>query len=290
MSNKRLGILTFLPVLSFTILSGCNRPDLISAWRDHEIVINGKYTDFGNVMTYYYEKEKIAINLFNDKDYMYICLISRNRRIETQLMESGLTLWFDPDGGRNKVFGIRFPLGRISITKEESNNSNWQEQEEGKDAGEEKDGDENSWKQLEALEGSQEKIELIIESVNAENKDMLIELSLKDAIKQGIEAKIGHQNDYFVYELKVPLIKSSQHQYAVGFKVGKPMGFGLGTVAKNAGMYRNGGGEHMPKGGGIRGSRVEMPSEMGEEGVNPGESFQLWTTITLSSKTKNRPF
>ena len=65
------------------------------------------------------------------------------------------------------------------------------------------------------------------------------------------------------------------------------MGFGLGTVAKNAGMYRNSGCEHIPKGGGIRGSRVEIPSEMGEEGVNPGESFQLWTTITLSSKTKN---
>ena len=289
MSNKRLEILLFLPILSFIILSGCNSPNLISAWRDHEIVINGKYTDFGNAMAYYDEKEKIAINLFNDKDYMYICLISRNRRIETQLMESGLTLWFNPDGGKNKVFGIRFPIGMretgMSITEEERSNSSWQGQEERENAGRERGRHRNYWKRLEVLEGLQEKIELIIGPVNAKSKGMPIELSLEDAAKQGIEAKIGHQNDYFVYELKVPLIKSGQHQYAIGLKAGKPIGFGLEIGAPNSDMHRNGGGGgHMPQGGGGRGGHGGMSSGMGQ-GVHPGESFQLWATITPSSRS-----
>ena len=108
-------------------------------------------------------------------------------------------------------------------------------------------------------------------------------MSLGDAAKKGIEAKIGHQNDYFVYELKVPLIKSDQHQYAIGFKVGKPIGFGLEIDATNRDMNQNSVGDHASQGEGRRARHEEMSYGMVQEGVSSNESFKLWATITPAS-------
>jgi len=276
MDGKRFFPLIFF--LSCIVLTGCDRINLISTWRNHEIVINGKYTDFGNVMAYYDEKERVAINLFNDNDYLYICLISRNRQIETQLMMSGFVVWFDPDGGKNKVFGIHFPLGMKEMGMPMAEGERYSEDERGRESGmaRERGRHKDFEKRLEILEGLQEKIELIIGPVNAKGKGMPIELSLEDANKQGIEAKMGHQNEYFVYELKVPFIKSVQHQYAIGAKTGKPIGFGLEITVSDMEMANADMGRHKSRGEG------RMPSGMGHR-MYPGEGFQLWATVTLSS-------
>ncbi|OGX24584.1 MAG: hypothetical protein A2Y03_10200 [Omnitrophica WOR_2 bacterium GWF2_38_59] len=38
-------------------------------------------------------------------------MISYSRGLAEQLMRSGFTVWFDPDGGKKKVLGIHFPAG-----------------------------------------------------------------------------------------------------------------------------------------------------------------------------------
>jgi len=117
------------------VFLGCGKPTLFSPWRDHEIIIDGKYKDWGTSTTYYDEKAKVVLNLANDADYMYVCMISRNREIETQVMESGFVVWFDPDGGKNKLFGIHFPIGlkRMGMSIEEKGKRDmtrdWQDQE-----------------------------------------------------------------------------------------------------------------------------------------------------------------
>ncbi|MFH1440993.1 MAG: hypothetical protein ABIH18_02990 [Candidatus Omnitrophota bacterium] len=230
MDVKRIDILFFLPVLLCLTLFGCSENNLFSTWRGREINIDGKYTDWNETTIYYDEKTKVVFNLVNDADYLYVCLISRNREIETEIMESGFTMWFDPDGGKKKVFGISFPIGlrRMGMSIEDEKNRDisrdWREQEDRGgliDRDKERLTDNNFNKRLETLEGLQSKLEILIKN----NKPL--ELSLEEAGKLGIEAKVGRENDYFVYELKVPLVKSTEHIYAIEIKEGIPIGLGL---------------------------------------------------------------
>src|SRR5262249_60643297 len=38
-------------------------------------------------------------------------LTTGDRDVERQIRLEGLTVWFDPAGGKEKAFGLRFPLG-----------------------------------------------------------------------------------------------------------------------------------------------------------------------------------
>lgn len=233
-NNRNDSLFLSILFLFCLISAGCGRLNFVSVWRDREVVIDGKFTDWQNSTVYYDENKRVVVSLLNDKEYIYICLISRNREIEAKLIESGFTAWFDPDGGKNKVFGIRFPVGmkRMGMSIE----------------------DKDLEKKLEVLEGLQDKMELMI----GPGKPPL-GLSLDEARQQGIEAKIGREKGYFVYELKVPLEKSSRHPYAIEAKAGKPIGLGLEMQA--AAM------------------EGKTPSMFGSSG-----DFQLWAAVTLSSK------
>jgi len=282
MHTKQIGILVFSLILSSTVFPGCERQNFSSTWRDHAIAINGKYTDFGNATSYYDEKERVTLSLYNDNDFLYICLISRNHKVESQLMESGFVAWFDPDGGKKKAIGIRFPLGMkamgMSLIEGERSRKDWESKEDETGVEDEKDRaaarsrQRDFDKRLEAVEGLQEGVEIIA----GPDKAGHIKLSLEDAARQGIEVKIGRQNGYFVYELKVPLIKGSRQPYAIGVRKGKPIGLGMEIAGPDMGMPDKGLGRDKPS------EEGSIPQGMGRGGEGIPEGFRLWATVTLA--------
>ena len=298
MQRKRIVFIFVILVLSCVFFSGCGRINLLSSWRRHEINIDGKYSDWEESTAYYNEEAKLVLNLVNDADYIYICLISRNRAIEAKMMESGFILWFDPDGGRNKVLGIHFPIGGMSIEEDKRVKSDdWQDQEDKGgliDREKERLRDRNFNKRLETLEGLQERMEIIIGSLDSKRKHPRptseevskghtkketgfhqgvpvngrpVELSLEEARKLGIEAGIGRHNGYFVYELKVPIVKSANYPYAIEKRSGRPIGLGLEIESSRMKIMGNDRVGPEPPDGMFRGQ----------------EEFRLWMKIILSS-------
>ncbi|MDD2752754.1 MAG: hypothetical protein PHN59_06440, partial [Candidatus Omnitrophica bacterium] len=87
-------------------------------------------------------------------------------------------------------------------------------------------------------------------------EDRPLELSCAEANKLGIEAKVGRENDYFVYELKLPIAKTPKHPHAIEVKPGRPFGLGLE----------------------IEGRGVKVQQGMFEG----ADLFQLWMTIKLA--------
>ncbi len=315
MNVKRIDSLFSLLVLLCLTFLGCRQSNLFSAWRERPIKIDGKYTDWNESTVYYDENAKAVLNLVNDTGYLYICLISRNRAIETKIMESGFIIWFDPDGGQKKVFGIRFPVGLrrmgMSIDDEEKRdiNRDWQNQEDKSgliDRDKERLKDKNFNKRLEKLEGLQDRLEIVRGDADLKGKNKRpkppatgvdkrditkdkglapddmginkpIELSLEEAEKFGIEAKVGRENDYFVYELKVPLTKSVEHIHAIGAKKGEPIGLGLEAENFRADMLGNAMDDRMPPRGG------RMPEDRETMFGSPNK-LKLWFSVTLSSE------
>jgi len=286
----RAGALLLLAaVLCCVGLSGCAGPALSSAWRNRELSIDGKYADWGNYTSYYDESAKVVLNLANDAEHIYICLITRNRSIEARIMESGLTCWFDPAGAKDRAFGIRFPVGlaRMGISLEEKDRDitrDWQDQTD-KSGLIDREKDRYLSKEfnqrLETLEALQDKFEIMsgeLKKPDAKGrpKERPPELTLAEGKKLGVEARVGRENDYFVYELRVPLRRSELYPYAIGIRPDQPViGIGL-EIAPDMPEFDGPAGQEEDRG---------MPAQADRKLRRSGE-FKLWATVTLASEDR----
>lgn len=213
-------------------LAGCGKIELNSAWRNREIVVDGAMTDWQNGMTYV-EKANVAVGLFNDAEYMYLCLIPADRRIAAQMVGLGFTVWFDPKGGKNKTLGIHFPLGM------QGRGNPLMFRERVQDPEQQRNMLERVGNELEILgpgEGQRARMPI--------------------ASAKGVEVKLGESEGRLVYELKVPLIRDTEHPYAIGADGSQPIGIGFETSEldreqlREAMGQRGGGMGGMPPGGG----------------------------------------
>jgi hypothetical protein len=262
----RLSVLSFILFASAFLMVGCSTLQVESDWRDREITINGKSDDWLGAL-YFFEKENISAGFLNDKNYIYICLVAENPLIRNQLMWQGFTLWFDPDGGKDKTLGIKFPIGRQESRPLMR----------GREGGREGLPDVERFQ--EALEKSLAELE-ILEPGKDEHRKMPVEEA------EGIDIKLEVSSGLLVYELKVPLLADEQHPYAVGVEAGSSIGIGLEVPKIDLGAMRERvggrqpGGMGMPGGGIGRGGGVGMPG--GRRPQMP-RGLKVWLAVQLAS-------
>ena len=265
-------LLTYSLLFSLTImLIGCEIPELKSRWRDREIVVDGKESEWGNYIQYYHEKSKTIICMFNDETYLYIKVSTPNRMMQQQLTVQGFTIWFDPECSQKKTFGIHFPIGLQNYKKNtirlDTRNRSRKEQAELK----------------KIIEESQSKVEIL-----GPGLDEAFIMSTADAEKNGISVRIGRQAEIMVYELKVPLDKSGQHYYAIGTRIAGKIGIGFETGEKTGKPdSEDRRSETVDPNKGYNGQRGSRGGSGGLTGMKPRgpmipESLDYWVNVTLA--------
>lgn len=116
---------TFLPaamtralVLLFAIIAaGCSATQsLTSRAPSGEIIIDAEVADWeGNLSPV--DGEAFSLGVYNDLDNLYIALVTHDQQVTTQILLQGLTFWVDPDGGKDKTVGLRYPTGLMGIAR-----------------------------------------------------------------------------------------------------------------------------------------------------------------------------
>ena len=296
---------------------GCGGKKLESRWRNRDIVIDGKDTEWRGCEAYYDEENMIRIGLYNDDDNLYICLSTWNARIQTQLLRMGFTIWFDPEGGKKERFGIRYPMKSIDFSKSGIPRG---EMPDGGVPGGEYPGRPEDVAREEMEEEHRIKPEMIRELLVRVRDSMELlgpgndehigtEMYIEDAAMIGVEAMMDISNGRLVYELKVPLPRREDIPYTIGAAAGAEIGIGfeLGKMERPAmpaeGMGPGGGmpGGGMP-GGGMPGGGMPgggMPGGGTPGGGPPGggrgdrpegsksqPSFDIWTKVRLAHETE----
>jgi hypothetical protein len=260
MTTKLLHVLQILLVailLAFVLLIGlfstCKKERLDSKWLSDTISIDGNDDEWQNAMTYLKDKD-LNIGLFNDQDNLYLCLVVWNDKTQSRLVRHGLTVWFDNNGGTDKLFGIHFPLGRPEATAAGENNN----------AGP----DPFDFTNTLALVNAQKEIELINNVENSTIKMLAVE-------SKRVEAKIGYCNERLVFEFKVPLRTSDVWNYCIGTDTSRVIGIGF----------------EIPKIKPVKGPRVKKAgngpandSLARAAGHWPAKTFPLWITAKIASK------
>jgi hypothetical protein len=258
--NKYSALMLIL-FLTLFMSAGCSMLELESTWKDRDIALDGKEGDWLGAK-YFFEEFSISVGLINDEQHLYVSMITENPMIRAQIMRRGLTVWLDPKGGKNKIFGIRFPLGRQEARQEEEMTLGAMMDEAGREELMKKI--QESMTELEVLGG---------------DENVLAKLDVEDA--RGIEVRMRDAGGTFVYELRVPLASSEAQPFAVGAKDGDVIGVGFLSPKlqmQRAGGRRGGGmppGVGMPPGGGVMGGggmRPMMPREL-----------KIWAKVQLAS-------
>lgn len=269
------------------MFSGCGTTlELPSRWADKRIAIDGSLREWID-STAFVEKDGIRCGVMNDKEYLYVCLMSSTPNLGRQLIMRGMTVWFDPNGGEKKTIGVRFPLGsmRSGVMRPESG---------GRTPGTIGDrASENRQQRFDEIEQQAlQEFEYIGPGPNDRQRVLRIQ-------GQGVEFQLTARPERFIYEMKIPLAYSSQHPYAVESYAGSVIGVGFDSSLQERPMAGEGSGENpggappgggRTGGGGGRGGRGGgMPGGSRPGGMQQtaaGATFSFWTHVTLADKAK----
>ena len=251
----RLIAVSFILFILTILFVACDQFHLSSIWRDREVTIDGKHNDWLNALMYF-EEENISLGLLNDESFMYICMIVEDPMIRSQIMIQGFTLRFKPDGGKKRIFGIKFPVG---MSEEEM-------QMRGMRAGvvPMKPKRENLDSERVRQAPMRQKTEL---EILGPGKDESVRMPIEQA--KGIHVTINSSSGTLVYELKIPLSQDEQNPYAIGAKAGSTIGKRLEAPKFRRPNMRRGVAGGMPGGGGRGGMGGMSGGGMRGGGMRP---------------------
>ena len=248
-------------LLVIFLLAGCGSSlQLASGWRSSEIKIDGINSEWGDALSYARSSDA-SVGIKNDGDHVYVCFTTSNRQTQIQMLAFGLTTWFSPDGKKERVFGIHFPVGG----------------------------------QLQALrllsrEGSPEELHQLF---RASQRDLEVvgptEASrrrITDQEAAGIKARLGYSQESLVLELEVPLRKTADQPLAIGATDSQAVsiGFETGEISTTLRGQQSGpSAMSTPSRGGRGGRSGGASSAAGGPGSERLERLNLWATVQLTS-------
>lgn len=251
-------------IMSFVFVS-CEKYEFKSRWKDRDIVVDGRSMDWLDTLTYV-EEFKVSVGITNDTDFLYICAVVENSLVRMQVMRQGLTVWFDPKGGRKKTLGLRFPLGFQGRREPPA-----------------------EFREEPEIERLQRMNPISFNELEILGPNKKEKQRMRKAEAKGIDVAMSFSSGKLVYELKIPLMNRSDRPYAINVRPGSSFGIGIETSPrremgqsprrKTGGMRRPAGGGNPGMGG--RGGMGQMPG-----GGRPGmpKNLKLWLSVSLSQE------
>ncbi len=111
----RMILVTVLLMSGLSCLGGCaTQKEVTGHWRSHDIAANGKDDEWQNdIPQYYDDKQHLTIRILNDAKRISLALSTSAPELQRQFQISGLTVWFDPHGGKEKIFGLHLPANDV---------------------------------------------------------------------------------------------------------------------------------------------------------------------------------
>lgn len=249
-------------------LSGCGQVEIESRWRTSDIVIDGSAGDWGGLL-WSIEDTGVFVGVLNDDQNVYLCVESADRGATDEALRRGLTVWFDPKGGKGRILGLRFPLGKgwNEFEGPRGRRPDAERGEEEPDAGE--------------LPGRRPEIRADEIEILGPGRDEKSRMPLNRL--KGIEISMGMESGILVYELKVPLAKTADIPYAASAAPGGFLGVGFESSKIDLSSVLSGGGRMTPRIGGRMPGRGGMMGGRGVQNIDLPERFKLWLKAHLAA-------
>jgi hypothetical protein len=269
----------FLPLAVMIIISmgffiGCGMEEIYSKWCDHVVTIGGidggaEWENARHAM----DDGNITVGLLNDEKTLFLRLSTRNQAIQRQILAAGLTVWFDGEGGKKKIYGIHFPAsgqgsGRSPMLKGDRDQRD--------------DPDEMSGKLREVAQG-----ELKITGPEQNERSYI---AAEDSTQYGLQYSFGYAKGDLVYELGIPLTRNNSTPYGIAVREASIIGIGLEPGKIERSQETTGGGRSGKRGshrgadqGGASGGQKDGRGGMADS-QEPMKPIDQWLKVHLAVK------
>lgn len=93
-------------------VGGCSSTQSLASQRvTSAVAVDGLEADWQDNLQPVQGHDGLMMGVRNDADDLYVALVVSDASLARQIALGGLTLWFDPEGGKEKALGVQFPLG-----------------------------------------------------------------------------------------------------------------------------------------------------------------------------------
>lgn len=215
------------------ILGGCHTQRAESLPLKNDIQIDGNIDDWKDMPIDSYNDNQVGMALCNDDQNLYILFRFQSHDWARLIRMSGLTLWIDQKGGKNKIFGIRYNGGPSREQIMENLPDEYKARMENM-----------TEEQKERMESRMQARPVRLEVVDSKADQVW---PLDSINRYGLEVKYCFIDGFHTYEAKIPLKVISADFYGIKMNPGQEIG--LGAEWGGFGSFR----EHMrerPEGGG----------------------------------------
>jgi len=265
-NSIRINVLLLFMLLIVIYFAGCGDKELSSKWRTQNITIDGNDSDWSNSLVFYDEINSL-VGIQNDKDYLYLCLVTSDQQLERKIFTTGITIWFDNSDKGDKKFGIRYPLMAKNMDRDAFENGD--DQGEGRrlnpDDGRETPSDKRQsagFPNRDNMEDKFLKNQTEIEVIDANNESTRYPI----AQLKGVQLKMTVKDYRMVYEFRIPIAMKNEYSYAVGAVSGSTISVGLETGTQEIKKNKNFSDRNLGEGG-------EDPSQGSGEGTSGGDDY-----------------
>lgn len=271
--RKALGITALAILAGFVTVSRASAGDvkLDSQWRNTAITVDGQDSDWESGRVYL-KDIKGALGVVNDGEYLYLSLSTNDEGLSRQILYRGLIVWFDPDGGHDKMFGLQYPVRRRG------------------EGFRRPPGDEDEPRERPDPGQFQQRM---LDSIPSLLTILDSKGEATDTVNLGpdqdIQAQMHMEGERLTYEMRIPLSYSTEHSFAIATTPGAKIGIGLETP-KFSFDGHGGGGMHGGFGGGMKGGDMSGGGmgghgDHGMRGQRPdmGDPLKLWSEVQLAT-------
>ncbi len=230
--RTNLGLI-FLVGSLFTFFTGCSSTiELTGTPMTNRIDIDGNASDWGTNLKYLSD-EHLAVGISNDDDYLYLCLTTNDIIRAMPLFAGGFTVWIENENHDENTIGIKYPMH--NIVNESGIMVNPEEFRKG-----------GRGMMIDRMIRNQDEIRIL-------NKDNFPVTVISTSDSSGLTARLGFNNDRFVYELRVPLKIDENNKYGLSAMAGDKLLLKFETQEPDRGNFNGEGRE----------GRIRPPGGMG---------------------------
>lgn len=229
-----IGILIIIP----WFLPGCKGQEVECAWMPNPIAVDGQRNDWKNMPFTHFEDEDVVLGLSNDNDNLYVFFSFKNAQWAKMIQMSGISLWFDEKGKKNKNWGLRYRGGPKMPDRPDRTDDRQREM---------PDDMKDKFQQNPMEKGAPFAI-----ISKARDQEYIVDTSGSD----GPAVSSAVTNGIYTYEFRIPIRVSNNDLYEFSAAPGQVVGIGAEWGGMPEGMSRPegggrpGGGSGPPDGGG----------------------------------------
>jgi len=115
MQKKILAFFILIFILFiFTASSFCKTKKIESRWASAPPKVDGIIDEWSDVTFGFDKKREIYFAFKNDGSYLYVLLVFKNPKFLSSIDQTGIILWFNPEGKKKKNFGVKFKMERLT--------------------------------------------------------------------------------------------------------------------------------------------------------------------------------